>query len=1291
MNRNKGNGRFFLRSIVLLAVAVIVAAGALFTWWTAQITDRDMRADLLRKTRLLADAIHLKGLAALSGSEADLTSPHYLRLKSQLSGARHAFPDCRFLYLMGRKPDGRLFFFADSEPVGSEDESPPGQLYEEASEVTRRVFLTGRADTDGPASDRWGTWISALVPLTDPRTGGVMAVVGMDVDARDWAWLVVVRGMLFPMSVTAVLVVLVLAAAVVLQWRRRLPPELQSGWLPRHSEAVIAAVAGLVITLFVAYKAYDVQDKARQETFSRLATAKAAGITEAMRDIRGNQLEGLSQFFESSIHVERREFETYARYLTEDPAVQSWQWIPVVPAAARMEREREAFRNGLRDFVIWERNAEGRRTVAKRRDAYYPVFYIEPMSGNEAVLGYDMGSEPKYRAAIETAEKTGLITASDPVASGEGKGTQNRIVVFRPVYGQGGLLEGFAACAVQVEALLMRAVRQQGEEEASVILGLYQFQADGEDIFLASPSPEHALPQDVKTDRGHYSSGAFTVVVPLFAYGKTYAVRAHPAPAFDNLYPVQAGLFSGIAGIMLTSVLALLIGFLGNRRYVLEQQVLRRTAELKESEELFRGLFEHHAAIKLIIDPETGVIIDANNSAEKFYGWPREQLRQMKIQDINTLPPGEVKKEIEKVKRTEQFRFEFRHRLADGSIRDVEVFSSKIKAKGKDFLHSVIHDITERKLAEKALHQEKIFSETVINSLPGLFYLFDERGHLQQWNRNFEIISGYSPEEIEKMHPLDFFREEEKNLVANAIREVFERGESRVEAEFIPKEGRGIPYDLTGLRFILDGTPYLAGVGIDITDRKLAEEEHKVNESRISALLELSRMTDQSDQMLTDFALEKAIELTGSSIGYLAFMNEEETELTMYSWSRQAMEECLVETKPIVYPVETTGLWGEAVRQRKPLITNDYEAPNPLKKGYPSGHVQVIRHMNIPLFDGDRIVLVAGVGNKNDPYGEPDIHQLTLLMDGMWKIIKQKRAEDALRDSEEKYYTTMDNAGDMILLADLDGYLLECNKKAEELLGYPKEELTGMHFTLLHPPEELERTGAAFHEIILKGYTHFKDGIFLRKDGSPVPFDMIGSLVAYGGRLLVQGICSDNTERKQKEDEIKYALSLQKSTIESTADGILVVDTQGRIVSFNQKFLEMWSIPRENLESRDASQALSSMLEQLKAPGNFLSTPEELYADWQAGSLPVLELRDGRYIEPYSQPQEIEDKVLGRVWSFRDITDYKKAEDELKKNEQELQKRVEELEAFYDMAVGRELRMIELKKEIQRLRTELGK
>jgi signal transduction histidine kinase/ABC-type nitrate/sulfonate/bicarbonate transport system substrate-binding protein/CheY-like chemotaxis protein/HPt (histidine-containing phosphotransfer) domain-containing protein len=186
------------------------------------------------------------------------------------------------------------------------------------------------------------------------------------------------------------------------------------------------------------------------------------------------------------------------------------------------------------------------------------------------------------------------------------------------------------------------------------------------------------------------------------------------------------------------------------------------------------------------------------------------------------------------------------------------------------------------------------------------------------------------------------------------------------------------------------------GTTTDITEHKREEYRSKLDETRANTLLELSQLTDRSVSDIANHALESAIRLTGSTIGYIAFANEDETVLTMHYWSMSAMQQCAMIDKPIVYPVKDTGLWGEAIRQRKAVITNDYAAANPLKKGTPSGHVRLTRHMNIPVFDGGRIVAVAGVGNKAEDYQDDDVRQLTLFMDGMWRILCRKRAEEAL-------------------------------------------------------------------------------------------------------------------------------------------------------------------------------------------------------------------------------------------------------------------------------------------------------
>jgi PAS domain S-box-containing protein len=173
-----------------------------------------------------------------------------------------------------------------------------------------------------------------------------------------------------------------------------------------------------------------------------------------------------------------------------------------------------------------------------------------------------------------------------------------------------------------------------------------------------------------------------------------------------------------------------------------------------------------------------------------------------------------------------------------GRRRWLETHAAPLRDEGGEVaaLLGVARDITERKQAEEIMLREKIFSSSIIGSLPGLFYVFAQTGKFLCWNKNFEIVSGYSSSELSAMHPADFFDAQDKPLIRARIEEVFQKGRADVEAEFVSKKAQKTPYYFTGRRTILDERYCLIGMGIDISQRKQAEDELKRTSEQLRAL-----------------------------------------------------------------------------------------------------------------------------------------------------------------------------------------------------------------------------------------------------------------------------------------------------------------------------------------------------------------------------------------------------------------------------------------------------------------------
>ncbi len=257
--------------------------------------------------------------------------------------------------------------------------------------------------------------------------------------------------------------------------------------------------------------------------------------------------------------------------------------------------------------------------------------------------------------------------------------------------------------------------------------------------------------------------------------------------------------------------------------------------KISESEEKYRTLVEQAVDAIALYDFE-GKILDVNTGSVQLLGYEKEELMRMQLSDILTEEEIKVKPvRYDVLEQGESTVKQRSMRKKDGSVIQTEVRSQQLPD-GR-FL-SVIRDLTERLKAQQQIEKEKELSDSIISSLPGVFYFFDHTGKFLRWNKKFELVTGYTGEEISRMHPLEFFEGEDKERISTRIAEVFEKGISDAEAYFITKTGEKIPYYFTGASIINEGILCLLGTGIDISDRKKAELELETSYDAVRKLTE---------------------------------------------------------------------------------------------------------------------------------------------------------------------------------------------------------------------------------------------------------------------------------------------------------------------------------------------------------------------------------------------------------------------------------------------------------------------
>ncbi len=522
-------------------------------------------------------------------------------------------------------------------------------------------------------------------------------------------------------------------------------PALQYTW------AGIIVAIGIAITLsgFIFTQRWG--EVKAQNALSVASDRYATAMDRAMADYL-NILNSINSFYAASNFVSRHEFDTFTGgFLRRQPGIQALEWIPRVTAETRQEYEARARRDGIADFAITERDADGNLVPARERDAYFPVFYVVPRAGNERVLGFDLGSDAARLSTLSKARITGRLAVSGRVRLVQETGDQFGFLAFLPIFRKAAPhdtprqrrenVEGFALGVFRIENLVEATIRKMSAPPSG--LDIYFFDQGGApgSRFLyyhsaragaggSAPKSEDALRR-----AGHES--AF-----LSMGNRQWEIVFAPVPGYFE--PQAPWLAWGVlaAGFLFTGLFTTYMISAAGRESSIRILVRQRTDELAASEDRTRTIIDTAADGIVTIDV-SGIIETFNRAAQDIFGYSSQEVVG---RNVKMLMPDPYREEhdgyLRKYLDTHEAGIigtgrELVGLRKDGTAFPMHIVVSESRSQGEVRFTGIVRNITERVLAEEELRRSQELLSAAIENIADGFVMCDAENRIVLFNSKF--------------------------------------------------------------------------------------------------------------------------------------------------------------------------------------------------------------------------------------------------------------------------------------------------------------------------------------------------------------------------------------------------------------------------------------------------------------------------------------------------------------------------------------------------------------------------